>query len=48
MKIVIGFVLLVEYPNCRKKVGDFEPFTTGEFLKYPKIWKPIYKNVEGN
>lgn len=41
-KKLIGFILLIEYPNCRKKVGDFEPFTTGEFLKYPLIWKPIY------
>ncbi|HET6243698.1 MAG TPA: hypothetical protein VFF35_04180 [Bacteroidia bacterium] len=40
---ILGFILLIEYPNCRKKVGYFEPFTSGQFLKYPLIWKPIYK-----
>jgi|CXWL01.1.fsa_nt_gi hypothetical protein len=39
-----GFVLIREYPNCRKKIGSFEPFTTGEFLRYPDIWKPIYES----
>ena len=42
-KKLIGFVLLIEYPGCRKKAGDFEPFTTGEFLIYPKIWEPVYR-----
>jgi hypothetical protein len=42
-KKLIGFILLIEYPGCRKKVGAFEPLTTGEFLNYPLIWKPIYK-----
>lgn len=37
-----GFILLREYPGCRKKKGDFEPYTTGYFLKYPEIWKPVY------
>lgn len=41
-KKLIGFILLIEYPGCRKKIGDFESFTTGEFLSYPQIWKPIY------
>lgn len=40
----IGFVLLIEYPNCRKRVGYFEPMTTGEFRAYPKIWKPVYND----
>lgn len=39
---VKGFILLIEYPGCRKSVGDFEPRTSGEFLKYPKIWKPVF------
>ena len=39
----IGFILLREYPRCNKRVGEFERFTTGEFLRYPEIWKPIYK-----
>ena len=38
-----GFILLMEYPGCGKKEGDFEPYTSGYFLKFPKIWKPIYK-----
>lgn len=39
-----GFVLIREYPNCRRKVGSFEPFTTGEFLRYPDIWQPIFES----
>lgn len=42
-KNCIGFILVKEYPNCRKKLGYFEPFTTGEFLKYPEYWRPVYK-----
>lgn len=38
-----GFILLIEYPGCRRRVGDFEPYTTGDFLNYPKIWKPVYQ-----
>ncbi len=38
-----GFILLREYPNCDKKVGDYEPYTSGYFLKYPEIWQPVYK-----
>lgn len=42
-----GYTLLQEYPGCNRKVGDFEPYTTGEFSKYPNIWKPVYhKEVE--
>lgn len=40
--IIKGFILLREYPGCKKKKGDFEPYTSGEFLKYPEIWKPVY------
>ena len=43
IKDIKGFILLIEYPGCRKKVGDFEPCTTGEFIKYPMIWKPVFK-----
>lgn len=42
-----GYELLQEYPGCNRNVGDFEPYTSGEFSKYPNIWKPIYhKEVE--
>ena len=42
-----GYVLLLEYPGCNRKVGDFEPYTSGEFSKYPNIWKPVlHKEVE--
>ena len=37
-----GFRLVREYPGCGRKLGDFEPFTSGEFLKYPEIWEPVY------
>ena len=37
-----GFILIREYPNS-KKIGTFEPYTTGEYLKYPEIWKPVYE-----
>lgn len=37
-----GFTLIREYPGCNKKVGDFEPYTSGNFLSYPEIWKPVY------
>ena len=41
-EIYEGFILLIEYPGCNRKVGDFEKYTTGDFLNYPKIWKPVY------
>lgn len=42
-----GYILLQEYPGCNKKIGDFEPYTSGEFSKYPNIWKPVYhKEIE--
>jgi hypothetical protein len=37
-----GFILIREYPGCNKRVGDFEPYTSGNFLRYPEIWKPVY------
>lgn len=40
-----GFVLLKEYPGCKTKKGSFEPFTTGEFLKYPDVWEPVYNKL---
>lgn len=45
-KKCIGFILIREYPKCTKKIGYFERFTTGEFLKYPDIWKPIYNHED--
>lgn len=44
----IGFILIKQYPNCRKPLGYFEPFTTGEFLKYSEFWKPVYKSELGS
>lgn len=44
---ISGYILLQEYPGCIRKVGDFEPYTTGVFSKYPHIWKPVYhKHIE--
>lgn len=44
---IAGYILLQEYPGCMRKVGDFEPYTTGSFSKYPHIWKPVYhKHIE--
>lgn len=37
-----GFKLIRNYPGSRREVGDFEPYTSGEFLKYPEIWEPVY------
>jgi len=37
-----GFILIRKYPGCRKEIGDFEPLTSGDFLNYPEIWKPVY------
>lgn len=42
----VGFILQKEYPGCKRKVGDFEPYTTGEFLQYPEIWLPVYHNID--
>jgi len=35
-----GFRLLIECPGSNRKIGDFEPYITGEFLKYPTVWEP--------
>lgn len=37
-----GFILLIEYPGCNRRKGDFEPYTSGTFLQYPLIWEPVY------
>jgi len=39
---ITGFKLIKEYPGS-KKLGYFERFTTGEFLKYPEYWQPVYQ-----
>ena len=36
-----GFILIAEYPGCNRRKGSFEPYTSGEFLKYPDVWKPV-------
>ncbi len=43
---IIGFKLKFQYPGCRRHVGSFEPYTTGEFLKYPDVWEPVYKTIK--
>ena len=37
-----GYQLIADYPGNRRPIGAFEPYTTGEFCKYPHIWHPIY------
>lgn len=36
-----GFILIRDYPGNRRKIGDFEPYTSGDFLRYPEIWSPV-------
>ncbi len=37
-----GYKLIMDYPGNRRPLGTFEPYTTGEFGKYPQIWQPVY------
>ncbi len=37
-----GYKLIMDYPGNRRPLGTFEPYTTGEFSKYPQIWMPVY------
>lgn len=39
----VGFTLIKKYPGCRKELGYFERYTTGEFFNYPGVWQPIYE-----
>lgn len=37
----------MDYPGNTRPLGTFEPYTTGEFSKYPEIWKVVYyENVK--
>ncbi len=45
-KKIVGYILKKKYPGCSKKVGDFEPYTTGVFSHFPEIWMPIYEDCE--
>lgn len=36
-----GYKLIVDYPGNQRPIGSFEPYTSGEFSKYPHIWEPI-------
>lgn len=36
-----GYILIADYPGNFRPLGYFEPYTTGEFSKYPKVWKPV-------
>ena len=31
-----------QLPNNRRALGSFEPYTTGQFSRYPHLWKPVY------
>lgn len=37
-----GYRLIMDYPGNQRPLGAFEPYTSGEFSKYPKIWEPVY------
>jgi hypothetical protein len=37
-----GYILIADYPGNRRKIGDFEPYTSGLFSNYPHLWKPVY------
>jgi len=37
-----GYQLVADYPGNNKPLGYFEPYTTGEYSKYPHLWKPVY------
>jgi hypothetical protein len=39
-----GYILINDYPGNKRPLGSFEPFTTGQFSKYPHLWKPLYYN----
>lgn len=36
-----GYILIADYPGNRNPIGWFEPYTTGQFSKYPHIWKEV-------
>lgn len=42
-KKIIGYQLIKQYPGCTKPIGTYEPFTTGEYSKWPEFWKPVYE-----
>ncbi len=37
-----GYILIRDYPGNKRPLGSFEPFTTGQYSKYPHLWKPVY------
>jgi hypothetical protein len=37
-----GYILIRNYPGNKRQLGTFEPYTSGEFSKYPYLWKPVY------
>lgn len=40
--IPIKYKLIKDYPTCINKVGDYVPYTTGYYSKFPEFWEPIY------
>lgn len=38
-----GFKLKKLYPGCRRKLGSFEPLTTGELFQWSEFWEPQYR-----
>lgn len=43
-KKITGYQLIKQYPGCSKPIGTYEPFTTGEYSKWPEFWKPVYES----
>lgn len=37
-----GYILIADYPGNQRRIGDFEPYSTGEFSKYPHLWEVVY------
>lgn len=41
-KKIVGYRLIKQYPGCIYPIGTYEPFTTGEYSKWPEFWEPVY------
>jgi hypothetical protein len=37
-----GFTLIKDYLGCNRKIGDYEPLTSGLYLNFPEFWEPVY------
>ena len=36
-----GYILIADYPGNKRPIGTFESYTTGQFSKYPHLWKEV-------